>query len=128
MPCIPAIQINSVTEVVKQDVQDKLNSFQTEDLDNIVGLDDIKYPLLFIIVTLISTFQGYRGIIYYVILMNSIYLDVEKGVQVLYPIIALISALRAGWLLGTSYIWDGFWTILSDTRGWNWDDAWSKTI
>jgi len=121
MPSIPAIQTNAVQEGIKQDLQEKLESITLDDLKDIEGLDDLKHSLLYRFVDFIFKFRIIRGLIYYILVFeNFLYFDVIYGVEIIYPILALISLLRFYWLFETALIWHDLWFIIADIGGWNW--------
>ena len=119
MPSIPAIQQKSIEEGVRQDLQEKLETINLDDLKDIEGLDDIKHPLLYLIVYL-SMFRVYRFVIIYLIASDMIEFDEHYNMSISHPILCILLMIRAWWLVGTTIIWQNFWFSLADKGGWNW--------
>ena len=116
MPSIPAIQQKSIEEGFKQEIQEKLNLITLDDLENIKDLDDNKFPLLYVIVVLIASFQVLRFVVMYKIAESSFATGTHP-----HPYLFIISFVRSIFLLKTVIVWIGIWEYISDELGWNWD-------
>ena len=114
MPSIPAIQQN----IVKDDINEKILSELPEDLDfkdikYIKSLEQIKHPLIYIIIVFWIAFRQSRGNFLF-----DLSCDVDiGGYYIHYPLMFLRSVYL---ILLTSHIID-FWNWFSDKYGWNWN-------
>jgi len=62
MPSIPAIQQKTIEEEIKQDIQEKLESINLDDLKDFEVLDWTRHPILYIIVLFLLNSRVKRGL------------------------------------------------------------------
>jgi len=113
MPSIPAIQQKTIEEGIRQDMQEKLETFNVEDLEDIDLLDGIKHPILYVLVVIllyIRLLQAYR-------MFEFSSNCAENGQMYL----AYLGALRALCIIATTDYFHAFWYIVSNILGWNWN-------
>lgn len=85
-------------------------------VDDVFKKGDLpKHPILFTIVLLQVLFRQFRG---FTLLFLSGELEIYKipEFKVKHPLLFI----RAFWLLAVVEVEFGFWTIVSDSLGWNW--------
>ena len=108
MPSIPAIQQKSIEEGIKQDIQEKLEKFNFEDIKEMKELKWIRHPILYILYLLQFYFRMWRldnlELIWDVMGFDDKYLLIRK--------IMLFSTTIAIVL---------FWFSISEKLGWNWN-------
>ena len=114
MPYIPAIQQKSIESGYKQEIQEKLETINLDDLKDIEGLDDIKHPLLYLSVKLVAL-RGWRGLILLFISTINMF-HPEYPMEIIFPLIYK----RGDWLFNTALFWQEFWIDYAYTHGWNW--------
>lgn len=118
MPCIPAIQHSIVEDKYGQRLEEKLESINLNDLEDIEKLDGIKHPILFLIVSLIYYFREFRGFLIYDF---SFYYYDDGGWGIPEQVIEYsILYMRGLWLMATAIVGYLFFRGLSDSLGWNW--------
>jgi len=114
MPSIPAIQQKTIEEGIKQDIQEKLETINVNDLKDIKVLDWIRHPILYIIVMLQLKFRFLRlQILEFLEIMCFYYLGFDY--------LGFIFLERWLMLFVTSSIIADFWGTLSDNLGWGWE-------
>lgn len=115
MPSIPAIQQRSVKEGIKQDLQEKLESINLEDIKDIKDLDGcLKHPLLYLSVHLVAL-RGWRGLIMLFISTKNMF-SWEEPMEIIFPLLYE----RGRWLVVTALVWQEVWIDYAYTHGWNW--------
>lgn len=114
MPSIPAIQKNVTDNEFKQNIIEKLESIELDDLKNIKKVETIKYPILRAIVLILLDFRLVRGMVLMILATEWDYYGYSPEFK--YPIIAI----RAFWLAYTANLWLESWWLISETLGWNW--------
>jgi len=76
MPSIPAIQQKSVEEGFKQDIQEKIDSINLNDLGDIEKLDWVRHPILYCFFMIFVLFQLSRISMY-----SSIFSIISSGID-----------------------------------------------
>ena len=117
MPSIPALQQKVVKEEMRAELREKIESINSDDFQDIVGLENVKHPLLYLLVNSIPLFRVFRGIMLFMLSVEAEY-DGWLGynIDVKHPFLFL----RSAWLVGTSSFWYGLWIIIDGLLGWNW--------
>ena len=113
MPSIPAVQQKSIEEGFKQELQEKLESFNLDNLKDIKDLDRIRHPILYVLVVILLELrfeQAFR--------MFKFAFDCAENEQMY---LALLGLLRWLWIDLTFEIFYNFWNNISDKLGWGWD-------
>jgi hypothetical protein len=119
MPSIPAIQQKTVEYGFKQNIQEKLETITLDDLKDIDVLDGLKHPILYYIFISVLYIRDLKMVFNFIMLE----LCTETGfydIDIIYPILFLIFAIR---FLTNYYFytcWAVFWGYLSIILEWNW--------
>ena len=123
MPSIPAIQQISVKERFNEKLQEKLETINTFDLNDISLDDEIKFPTLALFVLLIYMVRYLRGFAYSFAFLYILIYIMETNVEFpnLLLTLSIFTTIRGYYLLGTSVIWLLLWTFVSSRLGWNWN-------
>jgi len=123
MPSIPAIQQKTVEDGVRQDLQEKLDEINLDDLKDIIDLDTIKHPILYYLVMLFTYIQALRFIFFFwggFVWFTSPDPDYPYPI-VENPVLLLIFYIRSIPILATIVYWTEFWNYVSELLGWDWD-------
>ena len=118
MPSIPAVQQKSIGEGIKQEIQEKLDTINLNDLKESKKLDWVRHPLLCVIILYLSFIVSLRigrGIK----LRDSSYGYAPDGHRI---IVRPFRFFRGKWIISRGVRWFNFWENLSDTLHWNWWD------
>jgi len=117
MPSIPAIQQNTIEDGIKQDVQEKL---ETINIDNIEVLEGIIHPLLYKFILFIINFRLERAFA-----LRDISSYITSGVPVHgFPRLIItrpLIYLRGFWLFITALMLNDIILQITNTLGWDWD-------
>lgn len=119
MPSIPAVQQKTVEYGFKQNIQEKLETITLDDLKDIDVLDGLKHPILYYIFISVLYIRDLKMVFNFIMLE----LCTETGfydIDIIYPILFLIFAIR---FLTNYYFytcWAVFWGYLSIILEWNW--------
>ena len=125
MPSIPAIQQKTVEDGIKQDLQEKLDTINLDDLKDIKDLEWIKHPILYFIATLKYILRHFRSAFnLFFALFAFAKLDYVDpfgfDIEITHPILFSIFMVRAFWFFVTGNAWLVFYGI-SDILGWGWE-------
>ena len=122
MPSIPAIQQKTIEEGIKQDIQEKLDTINVDDLKDIRALDWIRHPILYAIVIAIVYIRGLQFSFNFAmaVIFCSEIVD-EWGIEITHPILFIILMLRCAWFYQTTWFWLSIWQDISDEFGWDWN-------
>jgi len=124
MPSISAIQNNIITENIKQEWQDKIETIKLDELKDIDLLDRIMHPLLQNIVKSLGycppLLNLFVAIVGFSMVFRSIFLEIisTEGMFNEWHITNPIIYLRAEWLFLLAISWFDFWIDFFDDRGW----------
>lgn len=123
MPSIPAVQHKSIEEGIKQDLQEKLDSINLDDLKDIEVLEWIRHPILYFIVLFFAYIQFLRfdfilskAYEWFTVMRPGDYISTITN-----PILFWIMFLRGVTLLAPFVYWIVFWDYVSDSLGWDWN-------
>ena len=111
-PSVSAIQMKTIEDITYDDIQEKLNDFVNQILQEKNILDDIKHPFLYEIVSLFFILRTEIG---FNLLSKSSYLGYD-GVVIVKPIIFIYGM----WLFTSAFFWLAFWANISISLGWEW--------
>ena len=117
MPSIPAIQQKTIEEGIKQELQEKLDTINLNDLKDIDVLDDIKHPILYNLVMMIMAFRLKQMRICLDIIT---YLKDHLEIDIIAQFLQWLLLFRFIWIAVTIAGWVHFWNIISFLFGWNW--------
>ena len=112
MPSIPAVQQKSIEEGIKQNIQERLDEINLNDLKDMKGFF-LKHPIVYIL-ALICQFRALRGL--FLAVVSTSY-DYYEGYEIIHPLVCI----RGIWLLGTGL---GFYYIVYtfvNIMGWEWE-------
>ena len=113
MPSIPAIQQRTIENGIKQDLQEKLESINFDDLKDIKVLDDMKRPLLYAFYLFLVNIKLQRIFRLMDMSMESDY----WGITITHPLIFVYMC----WIWTKAILFVQFWAYVSYTFEWNWD-------
>ena len=119
MPSIPAIQQKSIEEGIKQDIQEKLETINLENLKDFEVLEGIRHPILYFIVMFILYNRIRRGSFLMDISSDYNFDDDLPGgspFTIYYPILFAWAIMIGCSILGIVF----FWQDVSNKLGWNW--------
>jgi ABC-type multidrug transport system fused ATPase/permease subunit len=120
MPSIPAIQQKTIDDGIKQELQEKLDEINLDDLKDFKGSDRFKHPFLYIFVISIMNIQILRYWINFLLIVLCCICADELGTSTIHPIIFSILSLRDVFLESQLVTWIYFWEDISARFGWNW--------
>ncbi len=122
MPSIPAIQQKTIEDRTYDDIVEKLDEINLEDLAEIKDLDLKRPPLLYLFVISILFIQVIRGEFFFNIMLECMEAGELPGTfHITHPILWVISTIRAAWFFGFCMQWVIFWDSISESFGWNWN-------
>ena len=115
MPSIPAIQKNTVEESTYNGL---IEQFNLQSAKEIKRLEQIKHPLLYVLVRFLLDCRWIRCIILAGISCTIEYTgDIGFEIEVLHPILYA----RFNSLFLSTYCLLLFWLLMSEEFGWNWE-------
>jgi len=110
MPSMPAIQINTVKEVVKQNIYELKTKTGIVDIEKLLELPN--HILLFLIISAIAKFRFIR------FELNFLYSISPPYIEIIHPLLLM----RSIFLLIRYSFWLDIWIKVSEKLGWNWTE------
>ena len=114
MPSIPAIQHKTIEEGIKQDLQEKLESINLNDLKDIDVLIDVKHPYLCSLIMIIILIRFMRSSMTMLLATEPVG---EYGRRIIHPLLYQYGL----WLWEAIQPFARFWQSISDILGWGWN-------
>ena len=114
MPSIPAIQQETIEEGIKQDLQEKLETINLNDLKDIDVLDDVKHPYLCSLIMIIILLRFMSSTMIMLLATEPVG---EYGRRIIHPLLYQYSI----WLWESIQPFARFWQSISDRLGWDWN-------